>query len=44
MKIYLKESSRDELVIPKSGLTEEYLPMGAPLLDFLKVDTEGATG
>ena len=44
MRTYLKESHEDRLVIPKAGLNKEYLPMGAPLLDFLTVETEGSTG
>ena len=44
MRTYLKKSPKDELVIPKAGLNEEYLPMGAPLLDFLTVETEGSAG
>ena len=44
MRTYLKESPKDKLVIPKAGLNEEYLPMGASLLDFLTVETEGSVG
>ena len=44
MRLYLRQSFKDKLVIPKSGLDEEFLPMGAPLLDFLTVETEGPTG
>ena len=42
MRTYLKKSFKDKLVIPKAGSNEEYLPMGAPLLDFLMVETEGS--
>ena len=44
MRTYLKESPKDKLVILKAGLNENYLPMGAPLLDFLTVETEGSAG
>ena len=44
IRTYLKKSPKDELVIPKAGLNEEYLPMGVPLLDFLTVETEGSAG
>ena len=44
MKIYLEKSSKSELAILKGGLNKRYLPVGAPLLDFLAVDTEGPTG
>ena len=44
MRLYLRQSFKDKLVIPKTGLNKEFLPMGAPLLDFLTVDTEGPTG
>ena len=44
MRIYLKKSPKDEKVIPKAGLTDEYLPVVAPLLDFLTVATEGSAG
>ena len=38
MNIYLNRSSKDKLIPTKTGLSEGYLPMGAPLLDFLTVD------
>ena len=41
MRIYLERSSKSELAILKGGINERYLPMGAPLLDFLAVKTEG---
>ena len=44
MRIYLEKSSKSELVIPRGGINEKYLPMGAPLLDFLTVDTKGPAG
>ena len=44
MRTYIKKSFKDKLVIPKTGLDEEFLPMGAPLLDFLAVETEGSAG
>ena len=44
MRIYLERSSKSELAIPKGGTNERYLPMGAPLLDFLAVEAEGPTG
>ena len=44
MRLYLRKSFKDKLVIPRTGLNDEFLPMGAPLLDFLTVDTEGSTG
>ena len=44
MRTYLKKSFKDKLVIPKTGLDKEFLPMGAPLLDFLAVETEGSAG
>ena len=44
MRLYLRQSFKDKLVIPKTGLNKEFLPMRAPLLDFLTVDTEGPTG
>ena len=44
MRSYLEKSSKSELVIPKGGTNERYLPMGAPLLDFLAVETEGLAG
>ena len=44
MRLYLKKSFKDKLVTPRTGLDEEFMPMGAPLLDFLTVDTEGSTG
>ena len=40
MRLYLKKSFKDKLVIPRTGLDEEFMPMGAPLLDFLTVDTD----
>ena len=36
MRLYLRQSFKDKLVIPKSGLDKEFLPMGAPLPDFLQ--------
>ena len=44
MRLYLKKLFKDKLVTPRTGLDEEFMPMGAPLLDFLTVDTEGSTG
>ena len=44
MRLYLKKSFKDKLVIPRTGLDEEFMPMGAPLLDCLTVDTEGPAG
>ena len=44
MRLYLRQSFKDKLVIPKALLNKEFLPMGAPLLDFLTVETEGPTG
>ena len=44
MRLYLRKLFKDKLVIPRTGLNNEFLPMGAPLLDFLTVDTEGSTG
>ena len=44
IRLYLRKLLKDKLVIPKTGLNEEFLPMGAPLLDFLTVDTEGPSG
>ena len=43
-RIYLEKSPKSELVIPKGGINKKYLPMGAPLLDFLAVETEGPAG
>ena len=44
MRTYLKKSFKDKLKIPRTGLDKEFLPMGAPLLDFLAVETEGSAG
>ena len=37
MRTYLKKSFKDKLLIPRTDLDEEFLPMGAALLDFLAV-------
>ena len=44
MNNYLNRSSKDKLITTKTGLSEGYLPMGAPLLDFLTVDVEDSAG
>ena len=44
MRIYLERSSKSELAISKGGINKRYWPMGAPLLDFLAVETEGPKG
>ena len=44
IRLYLNKSFKDKLVIPRTGLDEEFMPMGEPLLDFLAVDTESSAG
>ena len=44
MEKYLWEASESELVIMKLGKVEDYLPVDAPLLDYLVTETEGPTG
>ena len=41
---YLREAPESDLVITKLGKIEDYLPVYAPLLDYLVTDTEGPTG
>ena len=44
METYLLRAPELELVMTKLGPDSEYLPVKAPLLDFLTVETEGYTG
>ena len=43
MDTYLKRAPESELVMTKLGPDIDYLPVQAPLLDYLTVDTEGST-
>ena len=42
MKIYLLESPKSELVITKIGNMQDYLPLDAPLLNYLATESEGS--
>ena len=44
MDKYLQEALELDLVITKLGEVKDYLPVNAPLLDYLVTDTEGPTG
>ena len=44
MDTYLKGAPESELVMTKLGPVKDYLPVEAPLLDFLTVVNEGPTG
>ena len=44
MNKYLQEVPEDKLIISTSGNMEDYLPTEARLLDYLTMETEGATG
>ena len=44
MDKYLQEALESDLVITKLGKVKDYLPVDAPLLDYLVTDTEGPTG
>ena len=44
MDTYLKDAPESELVITKLGSIDDYLPVEAPLLDYLATNTEGSTG
>ena len=44
MDTYLIDALGSELVITKLGSVKDYLPVEAPLLDFLATDIEGPTG
>ena len=44
MDTYLIGAPESELVMTKQGPVKDYLPVEAPLLDFLTVDKEGPTG
>ena len=44
MDTYLKRVPESELVMIKIGPEKDYLPVQAPLLDYLTVDTEEPTG
>ena len=44
MDTYLKRAPESELVMTKLGPEKGYLPVQAPLLDYLTVDTEGPMG
>ena len=44
MDTYLRRAPESSLVITKLGSVKDYLPVDAPLLDYLTTDTEGPTG
>ena len=44
MNSYLLVAPESELVMTKLGPVKDYLPVEAPLLDYLAVETEGLTG
>ena len=44
MDTYLWNAPESDLVITKLGTVKDYLPVNAPLLDYLATDTEGPTG
>ena len=44
MDKYLREAPESDLGIMKLGNVNNYLPVNAPLLDFLTTDTDGPTG
>ena len=44
MDKYLREAPESDFVITKLGKAEGYLPVDAPLLDYLVTDVEGSTG
>ena len=44
MDKYLQETLESDLVIIKLGKVKDYLPVDAPLLDYLVTDTDGPTG
>ena len=44
MDKYYQEALESDLVIRKLGDMKDYLPVEAPLLDYLVTDTEGPTG
>ena len=44
MDTYLKDAPESELVITMLGSVKDYLPVEAPLLDYLATDIEGPTG
>ena len=44
MDTFLKQVPESELDMTDLGLNQDYLPVQAPLLDYLTVETEGSTG
>ena len=44
MDKYLLEAPKSDLVKTKLGKVEDYLPVDAPLLDYLITEIEGQTG
>ena len=44
MNTYLLIAPESEVVMTKLGPLKDYLPVEAPLLDYLTVETEGSTG
>ena len=44
MDKYHREAPESDLVITKLGKVKDYLPVDAPLLDYLVTDTERPTG
>ena len=44
MDTFLKQVPESELDMTDLGLNQDYLPVQAPLLDYLTVETEGLTG
>ena len=44
MDKYLREAPESNIVITNLGKVEDYLPVDAPLLNYLVTDTEGPTG
>ena len=44
MDDYLRVAPELEIVMTNLGPDSDYLPVDAPLLDFLTVDTEGSMG
>ena len=44
MDTFLRRAPESELVITKLGSVKDYLPVDAPLREYLTIDTEGPTG
>ena len=44
MDKYIREAPESDLGITKLGKVKDYLPVDAPLLDYLVTDTDGPTG